>query len=298
MSNDKIKQFVCLSGLPRTGSTLLSAILSQNPLIHAEGNSAVCQLMWDMQQSCVLKAREQLAANRRAHTAHDLVSSIPNIYYKDCAGKIIVDKCRSWTIKENIDMLKKYVGEDYKIIILERPVTEIVKSFARLYKENKVEKDLSTFLTPMSEPIMRSIHGLTLAKQEVEREREREKEKNKGVNKENPHFLFISYHELVSNPEDAVQKIYNFCGWEPFHHDYKNVIVKYEEDDSVYGLKGQHKVRPVVKKTQNPIKLTDDVLKKCTTIDTLLGYYHEPKEPPPSTEFAAIGSIKPLSPDI
>ena len=39
------QQFVCLSGLPRTGSTLLSAILSQNPLIHAEGNSAVSPLM-------------------------------------------------------------------------------------------------------------------------------------------------------------------------------------------------------------------------------------------------------------
>ena len=59
------KQFVFLSGLPRTGSTLLSAILSQNPKIYSEGNSAVCQLMFDMQQSCINKAKEQLIANKR-----------------------------------------------------------------------------------------------------------------------------------------------------------------------------------------------------------------------------------------
>ena len=58
------KQFVFLSGLPRTGSTLLSAILSQNPKIYSEGNSAVCQLMYDMQQSCIHKAKEQLIANQ------------------------------------------------------------------------------------------------------------------------------------------------------------------------------------------------------------------------------------------
>ena len=259
MTGDKIKQFVCLSGLPRTGSTLLSAILSQNPLIHAEGNSAVCQLMWDMQQSCALKAREQLAANRREQTPHDLVSAIPHLYYKDCAGKIVVDKCRSWTIDANIDLLKKYVGEDYKIIVLERPVTEVVKSFARLFKENKLEKDLNTFLVPLTDPIMRSIHGIMTIKKQLN-------------DFNNAHFLFISYDELVNKTEETVKKIYAFCGWEPFKHDFKNVEIKYDEDDTVYGLKGQHKIRPVVKRVQNLVKIPEDVLKKCTTIDTLMGY--------------------------
>jgi len=259
MTTDKIKQFVCLSGLPRTGSTLLSAILSQNPLIHAEGNSAVCQLMWDMQQSCALKACEQLAANRREQTAHDLVSAIPHLYYKDCAGKIVVDKCRSWTIDANIELLKKYVAEDYKIIVLERPVTEVIKSFARLYKENHLEKDLNTFLVPLSEPIMRSIHGIMAIKKQLT-------ELNQS------HFLFISYDDLVNQTEETVQKIYAFCGWQPFKHDFKNVEIKYEEDDTVYGLRGQHKIRSVVKKAQNLVKIPEDVLKKCTTIDTLMGY--------------------------
>ena len=101
-------QFVCLSGLPRSGSTLLSAILSQNPLIHAEGNSAVCQIMWDTHTSCLTKAFEQLKANNREKTVFDLVSQVPHIYYKNIPEKIVVDKCRSWTLELNYKMFKHF----------------------------------------------------------------------------------------------------------------------------------------------------------------------------------------------
>jgi len=83
-------QFVCLSGLPRSGSTLLSAILSQNPLIHAEGNSAVCQIMWDTHTSCFTKANEQLRANNREQTIFDLVSQIPIFITKIFQKKLLL----------------------------------------------------------------------------------------------------------------------------------------------------------------------------------------------------------------
>ena len=89
-----MKQYVFLSGLPRTGSTLLSAILSQNPEIQAEGNSALCQIMWDAHVSCTVNATEQLKANKRyENTLKDIVSEIPNMYYKKSESSIIVDKC-------------------------------------------------------------------------------------------------------------------------------------------------------------------------------------------------------------
>ena len=44
-------EMVFLAGLPRTGSTVLSAVLSQNPDIYAGTNSPVCQLMIDADAS-------------------------------------------------------------------------------------------------------------------------------------------------------------------------------------------------------------------------------------------------------
>ena len=262
MEQPSFTQFVGLSGLPRSGSTLLSAILSQNPLIHAEGNSAVCQLMWDMHQSCATKSSEQLAANRREHTIADLISSIPHIYYKNNlkTEKIVVDKCRSWTIQANVQLLQKYIDKNIKIIILERSVKEIICSFLKLYRDNNMPPDAllqleSALLTPSSEPLMRSIAGINWAK------------KNNHANT----FLFLSYNDLITDPQSTIDKIYAFCGWTPFVHDFQDVICKYPENDEVYNLKGQHSIRQIVqKRVINDIILNEKTLKQCKMIDELM----------------------------
>lgn len=222
--------FVALSGLPRTGSTLLSAILSQNPEIHAEGNSAVCQLMWDMQVSCETSSSEQLLANGRVTDQDALVSSIPAIYYRHVRSTHIVDKCRSWTLPANMQMIRRYITDDPKVIVLTRPVDEIVDSFVRLREANGWQGDPKAgLLDPESEPIMRSLMGVEIAKAS-----------NTGE------FLFVEYADLISDPQSQIDRIYDFCKWEPFSHDYDNVVNLHPEDDSVYGLAGMHDIRPRV----------------------------------------------------
>jgi sulfotransferase len=250
-----MKQFVCLSGLPRTGSTLLSAILSQNPLIHAEGNSAVCQIMWDTLQSCKNGAKEQLAASRREGTIRDILSQIPHLYYKDIKEPIVVDKCRSWTMPPNLEILQTYIDVNYKIIVLERPVVEIVASFVKLYRDNGKILNAEMLLRPQSEPIMRSIAGINWAKKN-----------NYG------HFLFISYNDLIQNTEATIKKIYDFCGWAEFKHDFTNIKVKYPEDDTVYQLAGQHSIRSTIQKRNVTAPMSEAVIQQCAKIDSLMGY--------------------------
>lgn len=221
--------FVALSGLPRTGSTLLSAILSQNPEIHAEGNSAVCQLMWDAQQSCETTANEQLRANGRQADQDALVASIPAIYYRNVKSMHIVDKCRSWTLPDNIAMLRRYVTDDPKVIVLTRPIDEIVQSFVRLREANGWSDPEAGLLDPMSEPIMRSQFGVDHARAT-----------NSGE------FLFIEYADLIGDTAAVLDSIYTFCGFEPFTHDLDNIANKHPEDDTVYGLTGMHEVRPTI----------------------------------------------------
>lgn len=252
----KYEQFVCLSGLPRSGSTLLSAILSQNPKIHAEGNSAVCQLMWDMQQSCLNNCKEQLSVNKRENTIKELIKSVPEIYYNniDENEKIIVDKCRSWTIPENVNLLKEYVDKDIKIIVLERPILNIINSFYKLYIKNYKSIDLNTLLTPNNEPVMRSLNGVIYAKQ----------------NNDNNNFLFITYNQLIENTEETIKKIYDFCNWEYFEHDFDNIVLKYIENDEEYGLKRFHNVYPSIRSIDNKIILLEEIKKKCMDIDEII----------------------------
>jgi sulfotransferase len=247
-----VDKFIGLSGLPRSGATLLSAILDQNPEIHAEGNSAVCQLMWDMQESCYGSSNTLLNAANRGHTIPSMVAAIPSAYYKDVSAPVIIDKCRSWTLPKNMEMLQKYFVGSPKVIVLERPVVDIIKSFLSLYRSNgQTEFDEITLL-PNSEPIVRSLDGVIWAKQ----------------NNQNGNFLFITYDELITNTERVLTSIYDFCEIPPFKHDLNNIINNHLEDDmGVYKNPGLHDVRPTICKRRIDETLTDAIIAKCVKLE-------------------------------
>jgi sulfotransferase len=256
-------QFVCLSGLPRSGSTTLSAILSQNPAIHAEGNSAVCQLIWDMNLSCTHNVTEQLQANNREYTIRDLIVQVPNTYYRNAprGTKVILDKCRAWTLPANVALLRKYIDPNIKIIVLERPITDVFKSFAKLYKHNQWSETVSheclnDMLKHDTEPIMRPLKGISEAK---------------ASNSANT-FLFIQYDDLVTDPQATLDRIYKFCGWAPFQHTFQGIVNKHPENDESYKLKGFHDIRSKLEKKENTIVLPPDILEKCQQVDKFLGY--------------------------
>jgi sulfotransferase len=245
-----IKKFIGLSGLPRTGSTLLSAILSQNPEIHAEGNSAVCQLMWDAQCSVLGTANQQLIASDRLNTGIELIKNIPNIYYKDITASTVIDKCRSWTLPDNMAMLNKYFEHKPKVLVLERPLIEIVRSFVALRQANNYQGDSEEgLLDTWSEPIMRSYEGVKWAKAN-----------------NNGEFLFVQYNNLINNTKSTIDKIYEFCELESFEHDFNNIVNKHPENDEVYGMLGQHDIRPTINKRDLDVKLSKDIIAKCESL--------------------------------
>jgi sulfotransferase len=246
-----MNNFIFLSGLPRAGSTLLSAIFSQNPNIHAEGNSAVCQLMWDMQQSCYEDSKEQLVGNNRFGTIADLVSEIPNIYYKNVVNKTILDKCRSWSLPDNLNLIKNYITTTPKIIILERPLVDVVRSFVAIRIANNFEGNPEFgLLDDWSEPIMRSFNGVKWAK-----------ENNNGE------FLIVQYDNLINNTKEIIDSIYSFCELETFSHDFNNIVNIHPENDESYNMIGLHDIRPTISKRFLDITLSQETIDRCLELD-------------------------------
>lgn len=246
------KRYICLSGLPRTGSTLLSSILSQNSEIHAEGNSAVCQLMWDMQCSVYNSSILQLTVSNRISTGIELIKNIPNMYYKDVTASTVIDKCRSWTLPDNMAMLNKYFEHKPKVLVLERPLVEIVRSFVALRQANNWQGDLEAeLLDDWSEPIMRSYEGVKWAKAN-----------------NNGEFLFVQYNDLLNDTKSTIDKIYEFCELESFEHDFNNIVNKYPENDTIYGMIGQHDIRPTISKRELDVILSDAIIKRCKEIES------------------------------
>lgn len=244
--------FIGLSGLSRSGSTLLSSILDQNPDIHAEGNSAVCQLMWDMQQSCYGPASEQLNGAYRLHTTDDLVASIPNVYYKDTTESLVIDKCRTWTLPNNMDMLKRYFKNSPKVIVLERPIIDVIKSLVaqKIRSGNSVVEMLKNFTEGTEKWLTPPLTGINWAKQN-----------------NNGEFLFISYDDLVDSTQDVLNSIYNFCELKPFKHDLTNIKNRHPDNDEFFFHNvGLHDVRPTINRRNIDVVLSDEVVHRCAEL--------------------------------
>ena len=122
-----------MSGLPRCGSTLLTALLNQNPSIHASTNSPVLDTI-HYSEEYLLYNSEQYKAHPKPQSAHKVLSSIAPNYYFDIKEPIIVDKSRGWV--NQIQHITDYITDSPKIICPVRNIYDILTSFLYLIHKN------------------------------------------------------------------------------------------------------------------------------------------------------------------
>jgi len=64
-----------------------------------------------------------------------------------------------------------------------------------------------------------------------------------GIDK---NILFVKYEDLTMHPQTTMSLIYDFLKVPDYKHDFDNVEQRTKEDDSVYGIYGDHVIRPKV----------------------------------------------------
>jgi sulfotransferase len=242
-----------LSGLPRTGSTLLTSILDQNPKIQTGANSPLCQIMWDMKLS--LKNSEQVI--NYPNLKNDLMFSIPKIFYKN-KNKKIIDKCRSWTLPENINLINEYINPNFKMIVMIRPIIDIVRSIVFIRQKNQWKDPEYGLLEKDSEPIMRSLLGVLNV-----------------IDKNNDQFCFISYDALINSPKKTLDKIYDFFDWKHFNHDFLNIVNNNKENDFYLNLNGLHDIRSNISRRKIDVVLSKKTETEANKLFGLFEHIYE-----------------------
>ena len=250
-----------MSGLPRSGSTLLTALLNQNPEIHASTNSPLLDTIHYTEEYLLYKS-EQYKAHPKPECAHKVLSSIAPNYYFNTSQNIIVDKSRGWV--NQIQHIQDYITPEPKIICPVRSIPDIISSFLNLIYHSKttsfideglIENNLeisndnrADYLMSPQGIIGQSYHALTEAFR-------------KGNNK---YLLLVEYDDLVQNPQQELNRIYDFLQLPRFTHTFENVKPKFDENDEVYKLENMHTVRSKVEKIHrdNSKFLSDHVIHK------------------------------------
>lgn len=235
------RKYNFISGLPRSGSTLLSSILKQNPRFTA-GISDPLQsythsIISDTNTAVGMEAAVPIEKRK------DIIKGIFDSFYKD-TNEVCFNTNRGWC--GNTALLKD-LFPDFKMIVCIRDIPWILDSFEILNEKNPYT----------IKPLYHHQAGLTV------------NERCRMLMGELPNFsgyvsgplanvqqamfcnqrdqlLFVDYNILVKFPHIVMKQIYDFLEEPFFEHDFNNVEDSYDEFDQQAKIEGLHTIRKKV----------------------------------------------------
>jgi sulfotransferase len=243
------KTFHFLSGLHRSGNTVLSAILNQNPEVYVSPISALIEHTWVCHNTAQNFESTQVSLEDKNRSVN-MIFRLPEIYYEDVSKPIVFDRHKSWINPGNIDLIKTYITKNPKIVFTTRPILECIASFIAIDKNaildsmNYCQYVQDSNLTEnenivdylMSE---HSTFGFT---------------RNLALNSiDNPDNFgmihVVKYENLLNTPQETMDGIYDFLEIDKFKHNFTNIRKIEKYNDTAIGFsKDLHKVRRVLGK--------------------------------------------------
>lgn len=231
-----------LSGLPRSGSTLLLNILAQNPKINVTGTSGLVELCTAMRQqfsqSVSINAQPKPEMDTRFKAAcKGAIEGWAGI----STSEMYIDKNRSWPT--NIEFLES-VGIKPKIIITVRDLRAVLSSMEKLYRQNSLRIDPVTNAQQQNagttEGRIQAWGGGTpigVAANEI---------KDIFTRKLESKVHFVKFEDLTTNPVHEIEVIYKYLGMDNYNHNFNSVSQVTHEDDRLHGIPNLHNIRPIV----------------------------------------------------
>ena len=274
------KTYFFLSGLPRSGITLLGAILNQNPDIYVGATSPVLQFM---------KLFAHYYKNHinnyfpKEEFRKKTLTRICDDWYSDIDSPIIIDKNRGWSY--NLTEAE-IITKDIKIICPVRSILDILSSWILLNRKSSEKENYGngTELTALD-------YNLKANGERVTDNNLCHSLMDGGVGgmvyiplnglaqlfNENQELFqniihLVEYEDLISDTKNSINKIYEFLQIPKYEHDYDNIENNLPEDEMArfgYGMPTLHEVRPTISKNiNNPLEVLDkNIIKQYSGLE-------------------------------
>ena len=222
------KQLHFLSGVPRSGSTVLAAILNQNPMTHVSTTSGLVHALDGLANtwhSAGLLNQNDPTRTKLAQTMRGMIDA----FYEDTDKPVVIDKSRGWPISQIMAAMTQVLNHKPKIIATVRSVPDCAASFVRIEKPENLDEFMA------SGQLMDHLRAAYISLQE-------------GYNYAPENFLFVEYEDLISNPKAQLERVHSFLDLPEFEYDFNNIdgSTVAEDDEQLHGTKGMHDVKPVL----------------------------------------------------
>lgn len=247
-----MKTLCLISGLPRSGSTLLTNILAQNPDFQVAGTSGLVDVLlmvrnqWD--QLSEMKAMEPPASE--AAKARVLRAILGKYHASVIPYTACFDKSRTWLA--HLEMVEYLLGRKIQVLVPIRDIRDILASMEMLWRRNAATRQIpyeaKNYLAFQSAPGRCQAWMANDGLVGIAYNRVRDALTRGFADR----LHFVEYESLTNQPEAKMRAIYSFLEIEPFKHQFEDVEPVCREDDLAYGFPGLHESRRRVE--PNPSK--------------------------------------------
>lgn len=243
-----------ISGLPRSGSTLLAALLRQNPRFEAGMSGPLAGLFGALVGQ--MSARNEYSVFIDDAKRERVLRGLFDTFYADCQAEVIFDTSRGWC--GWMPAIAK-LFPDAKVIACVRDVSWVVDSIERLVQRNVFSPSSIFGYTPGGTVYTRA-NAVVAADGLVGGPYDALKQACYGAQRNR--LLVMQYETLTSDPTATMRAIYDFLGEPLFAHDFGNVAYDVAEFDDRAGTPGLHTVRGTVKAEPRETLLPPDLFKR------------------------------------
>ena len=244
-----------ISGLPRSGSTLLAGILRQNPRFHAAMTGPVGSMYMALESA--MSRRNETAVFIDETQRRDVLKGIFSSYYSRIhTDKVVCDSNRLWCAK--LPAITQ-LFPDARIVCCVRDLSWVMDSIERLVRKNAFElsgmfgfEPGSTVYTRLNQ-IARS-DGMVGYALDALREG--------FFSEQAPRLILVEYQALTRAPRSTMEHLYSLLGEPVFDHDFENVDYDAEFFDMALGTPGLHRVRRKVEWVERETVLPPDLFQR------------------------------------
>ena len=230
--------------MPRSGNTLFTSIINQNPDLVITPNSITLEIMKEL---FLLKGIDTFKNFPDEQSLNNVMDEVYNLYYKHWNYKIIIDRGPVCT-PANLRVMKKHFKQPIRCVVILRDLLDVLASYIKWF-ETEPTSFINQYKT-LDEKLSLIMN------------------KNGAVAKElmsiqyllqHPEMaVFIKYNDLVINPEKEIKKVYTFLNLPYFPHRFTDLdqitVNGLSYNDNVVG-NNMHTIRTQnVHKVDNPYK--------------------------------------------
>ena len=226
-SFSKMDNLFLLGGLPRSGITVLATLLNQNPSLYVTTTSPFIELLWRNYSMWGDSSYEgELGTDKMQNLKLPFLNKLTNCFYSELTeAENVIDKRRQWQGVTNIAMYKEVYGKLPKIICPVRNIDEIIVSYMQIFKSNDIEWDYDALMK-----------GNRFETSYLQLKETFESEYAECLH-------FVEYNDLVDDPQETLDGIYNFLELDSFKHSLNIEAIEKEANHSLAGL---HTLRGVL----------------------------------------------------